>query len=685
MSEEAAQTPPPLQCCPGSRLAHALCVRFPSPLTHQPQQLAASFCLVHSAHRMVEQGAETRTMAGGHARDWMLVPPVSALIKYSCFLCWFREKDTVGHETEEEKEEEKEEESIRSCEVQELQKEVQHESGELQELQSQRRHVQDSLYELALQKGSLEQQLGHIRQQCSQENQLILSLQAEQEEQQHQIEEYVEELARAREELRLLREEAKCAEERVEATRARLHPLKDSICKSHADVEQLQQKLEKLQTKEEGAATLPTGEAPQEEEPGVKVEPELQGEGQLDQEVEKRQKTPEGKKKICDFPAEFYTSAAPTCCPQDTVDSNSSSPLHEITDVQDENQKPLISSVLEKETFTEEDNGFESEESSQAQQACTPPVAELDFFHSDPFTDSDPFKDDLFGKADDSDLFSRDPFKGTDPFSEEAFFKDSPSDPFCSAEPLISADPDPLTCQLDRAEGDHFLLEKDSRSAAGMEALSSAFDNSDGHDLFSSRSNLTPQQDPFVTVLYAEGSSVEDMSSAFGNPFAPGGMAVNACSDPDPFSAVFESESFGERFAEFSQLSKSSSMESFRSSGTRVGDESPTEDGHQGILYVPPSISHTEIMPTSSSPLHARRPSADSQADSQADSSERLDRRTPPLPLQLGDSSSRPDKVSFHDPFSTPQCEPPPGDPQGVTGSERARSTLPSLSPVETL
>lgn len=47
------------------------------------------------------------------------------------------------------------------------------ETEELQQLQSQRQKVQEALEELDQQKLSLEEQLAHIRQQTSQENQLV--------------------------------------------------------------------------------------------------------------------------------------------------------------------------------------------------------------------------------------------------------------------------------------------------------------------------------------------------------------------------------------------------------------------------------------------------------------------------------------------------------------------------------
>uniref|UniRef100_A0A665U7S4 Epidermal growth factor receptor pathway substrate 15 n=1 Tax=Echeneis naucrates TaxID=173247 RepID=A0A665U7S4_ECHNA len=123
-------------------------------------------------------------------------------------------------------------------------------------------------------------------------------------------------------------------------------------------------------------------------------------------------------------------------------------------------------------------------------QTSPPSLPEMDFFHSDPFTDHDPFKDDPFGKADVADPFGADPFKGTDPFAADSFFTQTTGASFSTEDPF-------------------------STSA-----------------------------DPFGTT------------SATNDPFAPGGTTVSASSDPDPFAAVFGSESFGGGFADFSALTK---------------------------------------------------------------------------------------------------------------------------------
>uniref|UniRef100_A0A8C7NIW8 Epidermal growth factor receptor pathway substrate 15 n=1 Tax=Oncorhynchus mykiss TaxID=8022 RepID=A0A8C7NIW8_ONCMY len=160
-------------------------------------------------------------LSGGGVVAWLGVPSVSTVIKYSCLLCWSsREKSNVEQEIKEQ------EKSIRerTSEVQDLQNQVQKESGELQRLQSQRQEVQDTLEELDQQKTTLEEQLRHICQQCSHENQLILSLEAEHTAQEQRIEEYEEQLVQAREELLRLQEESQQLEEKVQAAREQFTP-----------------------------------------------------------------------------------------------------------------------------------------------------------------------------------------------------------------------------------------------------------------------------------------------------------------------------------------------------------------------------------------------------------------------------------------------------------------------------
>uniref|UniRef100_A0A669PVC0 Epidermal growth factor receptor pathway substrate 15 n=1 Tax=Phasianus colchicus TaxID=9054 RepID=A0A669PVC0_PHACC len=128
----------------------------------------------------------------------------------------------------------------------------------------------------------------------------------------------------------------------------------------------------------------------------------------------------------------------------------------------------------------------------------------LEFFQSDPFVGSDPFKDDPFGKI---DPFGGDPFKGSDPFAADCFFKQSSTDPF------VTASTDPF-------------------SAA-------------------SNSNNTTTEIPKKN-----------------DPFAPGGTTVTTSDDlaTDPFASLFGNESFGSGFADFSTLSKANNEDPFGSS-----------------------------------------------------------------------------------------------------------------------
>uniref|UniRef100_A0A6I8NLB6 Epidermal growth factor receptor pathway substrate 15 n=1 Tax=Ornithorhynchus anatinus TaxID=9258 RepID=A0A6I8NLB6_ORNAN len=138
------------------------------------------------------------------------------------------------------------------------------------------------------------------------------------------------------------------------------------------------------------------------------------------------------------------------------------------------------------------------------------PVAEasLDFFQTDPFVGSDPFKDDPFGKI---DPFGGDPFRGSDPFAADSFFKQSTAD-----DPFAATSPDPFS------------------------AASSSSD-----------------------------SAVETLKSD--DPFAPGGTAGAAASDPDPFASLFGNESFEEGFADFSTMSKANNEDPFGSAAPGSG------------------------------------------------------------------------------------------------------------------
>ncbi|XP_043555148.1 epidermal growth factor receptor substrate 15 isoform X3 [Chiloscyllium plagiosum] len=160
------------------------------------------------------------------------------------------------------------------------------------------------------------------------------------------------------------------------------------------------------------------------------------------------------------------------------------------------------------------------------------PDSNLDFFQTDPFTGSDPFKDDPFGKVDIADPFGGDPFKGTDPFADASsnFFQQSSNDPFTSIE-----------------------------------------------------------SDPFsTTVANNNVGSIETLKA--NDPFAPGGGTVSSTSETvaDPFVSVFGSDSFGSGFADFNTLSQSDQQDPF-SSATGI-DPSNDAFGKTGFTDEPINI-----------------------------------------------------------------------------------------------
>uniref|UniRef100_A0A673YTQ5 Epidermal growth factor receptor pathway substrate 15 n=1 Tax=Salmo trutta TaxID=8032 RepID=A0A673YTQ5_SALTR len=193
-----------------------------------------------------------------------MIPPSDRLTNLAADFSAIKELDSLSNEIGDlqreksnvEQEIKEQEKSIRerTSEVQDLQNQVQKESGELQRLQSQRQEVQDTLEELDQQKTTLEEQLRHICQQCSHENQLILSLEAENTAQEQRIEEYEEQLVQAREELLRLQGESQQLEEKVQAAREQFTPLQESVKDSFSQVSQPEPRPEST---EPPHATLP--------------------------------------------------------------------------------------------------------------------------------------------------------------------------------------------------------------------------------------------------------------------------------------------------------------------------------------------------------------------------------------------------------------------------------------------
>uniref|UniRef100_A0A4W5P9J9 Epidermal growth factor receptor pathway substrate 15 n=1 Tax=Hucho hucho TaxID=62062 RepID=A0A4W5P9J9_9TELE len=627
-----------------------------------------------------------------------------------------REKSNVEQEMKEQVKSIRE----RTSEVQELQNQVQKESGDLQRLQSQRQEVQDTLEELDQQKTTLEEQLRHICQQCSHENQMILSLEAEHTEQEQKMEEYEEQLVQAREELLRLQEESQQLEEKVQAAREQFTPLQESVKDSFSQVSQVQQKLSDLQVEErtvtaqlswknslEEDPVLVNGSADeqhQEDQPEeLRVEPPASqpqmepAESMEEADEEDRPKTPEEP----DAFEDLYNSLSSTVwpVPQDNLVKEHISP---IAFTLQEHSSPTAEVEVEVKDVEKEDNEESSFKASTPKQVDSPepeqrpestepphatlpvlppqttshPLPGLDFFQSDPFTDQDPFKDDLFGKADVSDPFGGDPFKGTDPFSADTFFKQSSATPFPSADPFSAslAEPDLFPAPLNEAAGPDPFSSKANNKAArdpfSTKVPFSAKVNNVDADPFGSKMDSLAEADPFGSQCTAgpdpfscsqPGSELPtDLTAATNDPFAPGGTAGNTGSDPDPFSAMFGIESFGVGFADFSALAKSNGADPFASSNSSNNKNLFKEDSQPSSLDVPPALP-----PKTGTPTRPPPPPPGKRANiSRSETSDSFHRRGAFLPQGSGDPPfSQPAKDAAQDPFAPSSPRQPARDP----------------------
>nr|XP_040041060.1 epidermal growth factor receptor substrate 15 isoform X3 [Gasterosteus aculeatus aculeatus] len=308
---------------------------------------------------------------------------------------------------------------------------------------------------------------------------------------------------------------------------------------------------------------------------------------------------------------------------------------------------------------------------SMPPQTSPPSLPEMDFFHSDPFTDHYPFKDDPFGKADVADPFGGDPFKGSDPFAADSFFQ-APGAPFAPDDPFTASSADPFGPTAGVPEPDLFATKPGDVAAAptaGPDPFTSkATDPAAApKDPFSSTGNTMATSDPFGGQMSASGEAdpfgsqdggadpfscslpssdlaVKD-SAASNDPFAPGGTTVNASSDPDPFSAVFGNESFGGGFADFSALAKSTGADQFAINNKNLFQEESQSAGPD----VPPALPPKTGTPTRPPPP----PPGKRASVSRTESSESFQRRGPFLQQPSGDfSSSLPAKDPLADPFA---------------------------------
>ncbi|XP_067893248.1 epidermal growth factor receptor substrate 15 isoform X2 [Heterodontus francisci] len=367
----------------------------------------------------------------------------------------------------------------RTSEVQDLQDEVDKESTNLQKLQEQRQQVQEVLSGLDQQKSKLEEQLNDIRQKCTEETQLISSLKTEISDQETQLLSCEEELIKAQEELSRLHQETAELQERMEASQAQLEPMQQSLQASSQEINQAKSKLSELQESEENLNSQLSWRS--------HLQPAL-----VNGSAEHH---------------ELNNSVNESTDPKENMDRQSPLEKEEII------TEAVVSSSIDEHipnsvqpSLAEKENLFDMKATEYSN---TIPDPNLDFFQTDPFTGSDPFKDDPFGKVDIADPFGGDPFKGTDPFADASdnFFQQSSSDPFTSTEP-----------------------------------------------------------DPFSTTI--TNNNVESTEALKTNdPFAPGGGTVSSTAETvtDPFVSMFGNDSFGSGFADFNSLSQSDHADPFSS------------------------------------------------------------------------------------------------------------------------
>lgn len=425
-----------------------------------------------------------------------------------------REKSSVEVEIKEKEEAIKQ----RTSEVQDLQDEVDKESTNLQKLQEQRQEVQDVLNGLDQQKNKLEEQLHDIREKCTDEAHLIASLKTEISNQESQISSCEEELMKAQEELKLLHHETAELEEQMEASHAHLEPMQQTLWASHQEINLVKSKLSELHDNEESFNDQLRWQS--------HLQPIVNGSIEhsdlnnsvsetADRKENTERQSPVEKEEIINEPV------ANNSVIEDTLNRAFITKTEQIE--------------IEQPSLTEKEDPFDMKASEYTNSISDP---NLDFFQTDPFTGSDPFKDDPFGKVDiAADPFGGDPFKGTDPFADASdnFFQQSASDPFTATE-----------------------------------------------------------TDPFNAT--STNTNVESTEAINGNdPFAPGGGTVSSADDAvtDPFVSAFGNDSFGSGFANFNTLSQSNQADPFSSA---PGAE-PGKDGFGKNIFTEDAIKNEELPP----------------------------------------------------------------------------------------
>ncbi|XP_068809213.1 epidermal growth factor receptor substrate 15 isoform X2 [Struthio camelus] len=470
-----------------------------------------------------------------------------------------REKNNVEQDLKEKEDAIKQ----RTSEVQDLQDEVKRESSNLQKLQAQKQEAQEILNDLDEQKAKLEEQLNDIRQKCAEEAHLIAVLKGEITSQESKISAYEDELTKAQEELSRLQQETAELEHCIESGKAQLEPLQQHLQDSQQEITSVQTKLLELKELENNQFSWHS------QQHNVLVN------GTVDH-------------------SSLSNSSSETANLNENAERESLAEDEQINNASPIRNSPeTIEAVVEegKETpaaaITKKEDPFDAESHPLPDLVSE---ASLDFFRSDPFVGSDPFKDDPFGKI---DPFGPDPFKGSDPFAADCFFKQSSTDPFVTA----------------------------------------------GTDPFSATGNS---------------SSLATEIPKKNDPFAPGGTTVTTSNDlaTDPFASLFGNESFGSSFADFSMLSKANNEDPFSSSTSgsvnnviitkNLFEESPAKNED-----VPPALP-----PKTGTPTRPCPPPPGKRPINQIDSSDSFKPTDPFQPFPTPDIPKEQEADLFCDPFA---------------------------------
>uniref|UniRef100_A0A8B9SGL6 Epidermal growth factor receptor pathway substrate 15 n=1 Tax=Anas platyrhynchos TaxID=8839 RepID=A0A8B9SGL6_ANAPL len=444
----------------------------------------------------------------------------------------------------------------------------------LQKLQAQKQEAQEILNDLDEQKAKLEEQLNDIRQKCAEEAHLIAMLKAEITSQESKISAYEDELTKAQEELSRLQQETAELEHCIESGKAQLGPLQQHLQDSQQEINSVQTKLLELKELENNQFSwhsqtqniLVNGTADHSSLSNSSSET-----ANLNENAERESIAEE----------EQINNASPA----------RNSP--ETTAAVVEEEKEIPAATITKKVSLIKSEGGKNEDPFDAESHPLPDLvseASLEFFQSDPFVGSDPFKDDPFGKI---DPFGGDPFKGSDPFAADCFFKQSSTDPF-----------------------------------------------------------VTAGTDPFNTAGNSNNTTTEILKK--NDPFAPGGTTVTTSNDlaTDPFASLFGNESFGSGFADFSTLSKASTEDPFSSSTSGssnnvVVTKNLFEDPPSKNEDVPPALP-----PKTGTPTRPCPPPPGKRPINQIDSSDSFKPSDPFQPFPTPDIPKEQEADLFCDPFA---------------------------------